>query len=61
VSASPDLHPVLPADRAELVRAVAQLDELYAHGDLDEAAYRAERTRHTSRLLDLTRSAAGAP
>jgi hypothetical protein len=61
VSGSPDLHPVHSADRAELVRAVAQLDELYAHGDLDEAAYRAERTRQTSRLLDLSRSAAGAP
>ena len=61
MSGSADLHPSPSADRAELVRAVAQLDERYAHGDLDEAAYRAERTRQTSRLLDLSRSAAGAP
>lgn len=46
-------------ERLDLVRAVAQLDEQFEAGDLDEAAYRAERAKQKARLLGLTRSTVG--
>lgn len=48
------------AERQALVRAVAQLDERFEAGGIDEAAYRAERAARKARLLALTRSSAGA-
>ena len=48
------------AERLALVRAVAQLDERFAAGDVDESAYRAERAERKARLLALAQSSAGA-
>jgi hypothetical protein len=48
------------AGRQALVQAVAQLDEQFESGAIDEAAYRAERAEKKARLLALTRSSAGA-
>jgi len=45
------------AERANLLQAVARLDEQFARGSLDEAAYRAERAEQKARLIALTRLA----
>jgi hypothetical protein len=52
--------PKSTAERAELVRAVAELDERYAQGSLDEAEYQAARTEQKARLVELTRATAPA-
>lgn len=57
-----------PADRSEhrqtardaQIRAVAELDERYAAGQIDEQAYRAERAERKSRLLAIPQTTAGA-
>ena len=48
-------------ERAALVRAVAELDERYAAGSLDEFVYRAERADQKARLMALSQPAASAP
>ena len=48
--------PAVSPERASLVRAVAELDERFAAGGIDEAAYRAERADRKARLLALTQS-----
>jgi hypothetical protein len=42
------------AERLALIREVAQLDERYAAGGVDESSYRAERAEHKARLLALS-------
>jgi hypothetical protein len=49
-----------PAEREALIQSVAHLDDQFAAGQIDEAAYLAERTDRTSQLLALTRTSAGA-
>jgi hypothetical protein len=44
------------AERQALVRAVAELDERFAAGALDEASYRAERNEQKARLVALART-----
>lgn len=46
------------AQRRSLVRAVAELDERFAAGALDEAAYRAQRDEQKARLVAITRAPA---
>jgi hypothetical protein len=46
------------AERAEIVRWVAELDERYARGGLDESEYRAVRAEQKARLVALTRATA---
>jgi hypothetical protein len=59
-SASPaNLRPA-SAERLALVRAVAQLDEQFAAGRLDEATYQAERQAQKARLVALARASADA-
>jgi hypothetical protein len=48
------------AERLALVKAVAELDERFAAGGLDPAAYDAERARQKAKIVALTRSSAGA-
>jgi hypothetical protein len=47
------------AERAALVRSVAELDARFADGGLDAEAYQAARTEQKARLVELTRAAAG--
>jgi hypothetical protein len=47
------------AERLELVRAVAQLDDRFEAGDLDEALYRAERAEQKARILALSQLSTG--
>ena len=48
------------AEREALIQSVARLDEQFAAGHIDEAAYVADRADRKARLLALTRSSAGA-
>lgn len=57
---APVRPPVASPGRAALVLAVAELDERFASGAIDEAAYRAERADRKARLLALTPTATGA-
>ena len=45
--------PVGEAERLRLVRSLAELDEQFAAGQLDEGEYRAERDREKRRLVEL--------
>lgn len=46
----------ITAERQALVRTVAELDERFAAGALDEAAYRAQRDEQKARLVALART-----
>jgi hypothetical protein len=46
------------AERRELVRAVAELDERFATGALDETTYREQREQQKARLVALARATA---
>lgn len=50
---------VTDPERLQLVRSLAELDERFAAGGVDEAAYRAEREAGLARLLALHRASAG--
>ena len=56
---APAPSPPANSDRAALVLAVAQLDEQFASGGLDEAAYRTARAEQKARLVAMTRSSVG--
>jgi hypothetical protein len=48
--------PAATPERAEIVRWVAELDERFARGGVDEAEYRAARAEQKARLVALTRA-----
>jgi hypothetical protein len=53
----PEPRPAIqhPADRAVLLQAIAQLDDEYEGGQLDEAEYRARRAALKQQALETTR------
>jgi hypothetical protein len=58
-AAAPTLASEASAERLALIRAVAELDERFAEGALDEDDYRSSRAKRKARLVELTRAAAG--
>jgi hypothetical protein len=51
--AAADAAAVGDVERVELVRSLAELDERYSAGAIDEATYRAEREQGKARLVAL--------